>query len=550
MRELLRMMWWWHIAARYRLDTLLPTPPHWRARLLVALFRLHTSWWLGGPQAQQPDRLRLALETLGPLFIKLGQLISTRRDLLDPALLAELTQLQENVPPFASSEAKAIVERALGKPLSEAFLRFDDEPLAAASIAQVHTAALPDGTEVIVKVLRPGVAERIRDDMAVLKLLADIAEQRLDMTVLPLRRIVQDYERTLLDETDLALEADNTRRLRANFVGSPLFYVPVIYDANDSSEVMIAERITGVPINDHATFERLGIDRARLAEKGLTIFFTQVFRDNFFHADMHPGNVYVETGNPSDPRFIGLDCAIVGSLPREDQLTIAQILLHLIHRDFDQLVRVAATAGWIPVGAPLDVIARDVRRLVEPVLTKPIDQVRLAPILAQLLDMAREHQLLIPPQFVLLLKTLIHVEGLGRELYPALDIWALAKPLLTQWMHDRIGPKALLKRFKEDTPLLMANLPDLPQLIHDALSQQRQAGQWQRQQQDAMQRLMQQIAAQRRADFTAWVGIAAGAALALASRHALPWQAPSEALNWGLGLIAISIVARLMRNPS
>ena len=290
--------------------------------------------------------------------------------------------------------------------------------------------------------------------MALLKDLAALAEARFDLRVIPLSRIVSDYERTLLDETDLVREAANTRQLRANFVGSPLFYVPEVYDANGSREVMIAERIEGVPISDHATFARLGIDRERLANKGLTIFFTQVFRDNFFHADMHPGNVYVETGNPTDPRFIGLDCAIVGSLPPDDQLTIAQILLSLIQRDFNQLIRTAAQAGWVPAGAPLDFLAQEVRRLVEPVLTQPIDQINLAPILAGLLDMARTHGLQIPPQLVLLLKTLIHIEGLGRELYPALDIWSLAQPLLKQWMTDRLGPKALLKRFTEDTPIL------------------------------------------------------------------------------------------------
>jgi ubiquinone biosynthesis protein len=547
MRHLPRLLALWSAFARYRLDTLLPTPPSLLAGLILLAFRVHPAWWFGGANARRPERIRLAFEELGPLFIKLGQLISTRRDLLPPDVLDELTKLQENVPPFAVSEAKTIVERELGVVLLEAFARFDDEPLAAASIAQVHTAALLDGREVIVKVLRPGVADRIRTDMALLKSLAEIAERRLDLRVIPLRRIVNDYERTLLDETDLALEADNTRQLRANFVGSALFYVPEVYPANGSHEIMIAERIEGVPINDHATFERLGINRERLAEKGLTIFFTQVFRDNFFHADMHPGNVYVETSNPSDPRFIGLDCAIVGTLPSEDQLTIAQILLSMIQRDFSQLVRVAATAGWIPAGAPLDVISREVRRLVEPVLSKPIDQVQLAPILAGLLDMARIHGLHIPPQLVLLLKTLIHVEGLGRELYPALDIWSLAKPLLTQWMNDRIGPKALLKRIKEDTPILLAGLPELPQLIFDALSQQRLQGQWQRRQLDALVALQIDLRRGRRQDFMAWLGVIAGGLVALASAAALPLSAPPELLGWGIALAAVSAFWRITR---
>lgn len=514
MRHWPRLLQLWAAAARYRLDTLLPPPPSASARLLLLAFRLHPAWWTAGAAARNPARVRLAFEELGPLFIKLGQLLATRRDLLAPALLNELVHLQENVPPFATAEAKAIVERELGIPLTQAFARFDDAPLAAASIAQVHTAALPNGREVIVKVLRPGVADRIRTDMALLKDLAALAEARLDLRVIPLSRIVSDYERTLLDETDLAREAANTRQLRANFVGSPLFYVPEVYDANGSREVMIAERIEGVPISDHATFARLGIDRERLANKGLTIFFTQVFRDNFFHADMHPGNVYVETGNPTDPRFIGLDCAIVGSLPPDDQLTIAQILLSLIQRDFNQLIRTAAQAGWVPAGAPLDFLAQEVRRLVEPVLTQPIDQINLAPILAGLLDMARTHGLQIPPQLVLLLKTLIHIEGLGRELYPALDIWSLAQPLLKQWMTDRIGPKALLKRFTEDTPILLAGLPELPQMIFDALTQMRQNGQWQSRQIAELKAIQRQLQSQHRSSsLLSWATLIAVATL-------------------------------------
>lgn len=538
-----RLLQLWRVFARYRLDTLLPPPPSASARFALLLFRLHPAWWTAGAQAQRPERVRLAFEELGPLFIKLGQLISTRRDLLDPALLDELAKLQEAVPPFSSDEAWAIVARELGRPLEQHFARVDQAPLAAASIAQVHTAALLDGREVVVKVVRPGVADRIRTDMALLKDLARLAEERLHMRVLPLQRIVSDYERTLLDETDLAHEAANTRQLRANFVGSPLFYVPEVHDANGSHEVMIAERIEGVPITDLATFARLGINRQQLAEKGLTIFFTQVFRDNFFHADMHPGNVYVETGNPANPRFIGLDCAIVGSLPTDDQFTIGQIALSLMQRDFSQLIRTAAQAGWIPAGTPLDLLTQEVRRLVEPALSVSIDQVQLAPILAGLLDLARTYDLQIPPQFVLLLKTLIHVEGLGRELYPQLDIWSLAQPLLKRWMQDRIGPKALLKRFTEDTPMLLAGLPDMPQLVFDALTQLRQSGQWQSRQQAELKQLQRQLIATRRHDFIAWFGVFAGTALGwLAMTDISPaiWELPGAA-----GLVIFSVFWRL-----
>lgn len=512
MRHLPRLWVLWGIAARFRLDTLLPAPPTASAQLLRLAFRLHPAWWLARAEDLGDDRVRRAFEAIGPLAIKLGQLLATRRDLLPPAVLDELTALQERVPPFPTAQARAIVEAELGQPIATYFARFDDAPLAAASIAQIHTARLQTGQEVVVKVLRPGVAEAIRTDMALLAALAERAARIPALSILPLARIVADYERTLLDETDLAREADNTRQLRANFLGSDLFYVPEVHDTGGSHRVMIAERIEGVPITDHATFARLGIDREKLANKGLTIFFTQVFRDNFFHADMHPGNVYVETGHPADPRFIGLDCAIVGSLPSHDQLTIAQILLALIQRDFTQLIRIAALAGWVPTNAPQERLVLEVRRLVEPVLTQPIEQVNLAPILAGLMDLARTYQLLIPPQFVLLLKTLIHIEGLGRELYPALDIWALAKPLLTQWLTDRIGPKALMKRIQTDTPIYLAGLPDLPQLIFDALSQMKQLGPTLARQQETLQRLVDHPAQRSTTPF-AW-GALLGAILA------------------------------------
>lgn len=522
LQHLPRLLALWTVIARYRLDTLLPPPPVLRARVLIFCLRLHPAWWLAGRRAHEAQRLRRAFEELGPLFIKLGQLLATRRDLLPEAVLDELAKLQDQVPPFPAREAMAIVERELKAPLAQKFSRFDQEPLAAASIAQVHTAALPDGREVVVKILRPGVAAEIRRDMALLRDLAAWLEARFpELAQFHPQRIARDYEQTLLDETDLAREAANTRRMRANFPESPLLYVPEVHSNWCTAEVMVAERIYGVPIDDTAAFARLGIDRQALAEKGLTIFFTQLLHHNFFHADMHPGNVFVETANPQVPRYIALDVAIVGQLAREDQLTVARLLLALIQRDFMEVIRIAHRAGWLPPGANLHQLADEVQRIAGQALDKPIDQVRFGPIMVALLDMARTHHLEIPVQLVLLIKTLIHVEGLGRTLYPQLDIWTLARPLVTRWLQDQVGPAALLKRLSEQAPGLLTGLPDMPDLLLDALTQMRASGQWQDRQLREFSRLRQEMRSGRRRDLLGITGIGGGIALAVWTQGAI-----------------------------
>lgn len=512
-----RLLAIWAVIARYRLDNLLPPPPSLRARLLLVLLRLHPLWWLAGRRARSPQRLRLAFEELGPLFIKLGQLLATRRDLLPDAVLDELAKLQDQVPPFPARQAMSIVERELKVPLTQAFSRFDEQPLAAASIAQVHTAALPDGREVVVKILRPGVDTDIRRDMALVRDFTLWLEERFpELQQFHPHRIARDYEQTLIDETDLLREAANTKRMRANFPSSPLLYVPEVHSQYCTSRIMVAERIYGEPIDQIAAFDRLGIDRKALSEMGLTIFFTQLLTHNFFHADMHPGNVFVETANPAAPRYIALDVAIVGQLSREDQLTVARLVLALTQRDFMEIIRVAHRAGWLPPGANLGQLADEVQRIAGRALDKPIDQVEFGPIMVALLDMARAHHLEIPVQLVLLIKTLIHVEGLGRSLYPALDIWSLARPIVTRWIKDQVGPAALAKRLSEQAPAMLAGFPDMPELVLDALTQMRNSGQWQDRQLRELARLRQELQAGRRRDLLAGAGIAGGLALALA----------------------------------
>lgn len=535
LQHLPRLLAIWAVIARYRLDTLLPPPPTLQARLVLVLLRLHPLWWLAGARARSPERLRLAFEELGPLFIKLGQLLATRRDLLPDAVLDELAKLQDQVAPFPTRQAVSIVERELKAPLAQKFARFDEQPLAAASIAQVHTAALPDGREVVVKVLRPGVAAEIRRDMALVRDFTLWLEERFpELQQFHPHRIARDYEQTLIDETDLLREAANAKRMRANFPNSTLLYVPEVHGDWCSSQVMVSERIYGEPIDQVATFDRLGIDRKALSEMGLTIFFTQLLTHNFFHADMHPGNVFVETANPQAPRYIALDIAIVGQLSREDQLTVARLVLALTQRDFMEIIRVAHRAGWLPPGANLGQLADEVQRIAGRALDVPIDQLEFGPIMVALLDMARTHHLEIPVQLVLLIKTLIHVEGLGRSLYPALDIWALARPIVTRWVKEQVGPGALAKRLSEQVPAMLAGAPDMPELVLDALTQMRNNGQWQDRQLRELARLRQELHAGRRRDLLALAGVGGGLALALAGSGA------AATLGAALALVAFA----------
>ncbi|MEG0652633.1 MAG: AarF/UbiB family protein [Acinetobacter sp.] len=467
----------WRIAAHYRLDTLVPADelPE-KAKHALALIRLHPAAW-SSKERKNPLKLKEALEEMGPLAIKLGQLLSTRRDLIPPEILQQLVLLQDRVKPFDLNVAKTRIEESLKANINTLFARFDDQPLAAASIAQVHTAALHDGREVVVKVTRPDIRSQILQDFEILTWLGANLEKRLEAArAVHLSEIIQNYRQVILNELDLTLEADNTRRMRHYFTGSSMMYVPEVY--MDSKDVMVAERITGVPISDIETFERLGMDRKDLAEKGLTIFFTQVFRDNFFHADMHPGNVFVETLNPTQPRYIALDCAIMGELSKQDQMTVARMLLAVMNSDFMQLIQIVHQAGWIPPGTDQDALAREMRRTVGPMVSKPMHELDFAGILLQVMDIARRFHLEIPPQLMLLLKTLVHVEGLGTDLYPELDIWSLAKPILTEWIKAQMNPQKNLKELGQKIPDLLLGAQDFPTLIVDSLNGLKNQSAW------------------------------------------------------------------------
>ena len=487
----------WRIAAHYRLDTLFPAEelPE-KVRHVLNVIKLHPAAW-SSREKNNELKLKQALEEMGPLAIKLGQLLSTRRDLIPPEVLAQLALLQDRVKPYDTQLAKQRIQDSLKADIRTLFARFDEQPLAAASIAQVHTAALHDGREVVVKVTRPNIRQQVLQDFEILAWLGDWLENRLEAArALHLTEIIRDYRQIILNELDLSLEAENTRRMRHYFTGSSMMYVPEVY--MDSKEVMVAERISGVPISDIATFDRLGMDRADLAEKGLTIFFTQVFRDNFFHADMHPGNVFVETLNPSNPRFIALDCAIMGELSKSDQMTIARMLLAVMNSNFMQLIQIVHQAGWIPPGTEQDALAREMRRTVGPMVSKPMDQLDFAGILIQVMDIARRFHLEIPPQLMLLLKTLVHVEGLGTDLYPQLDIWKLAKPILTEWVKENMSPVKNFKELGQQIPDLLLGAQDIPTLLIDSLNGLKNQSAWHDKQLKEIQHMRLQLQQQQR----------------------------------------------------
>ena len=492
-----RLLELWRIAAHYRLDTLFPAEelPE-KARHALGVIRMHPAAW-SSRERKNPLKLKQALEEMGPLAIKMGQLLSTRRDLIPPEVLQQLVLLQDRVKPFGSDVAKIRIQDSLKADVNTLFARFDEQPLAAASIAQVHTAALHDGREVVVKVTRPAIRSQILQDFEILEWLGDFLEKRLEAArALHLSEIIQDYRQVILNELDLTLEADNTRRMRHYFTGSSMMYVTEVYMYR--KDLMLSERITGVPISDIETFEKLGMDRKDLAEKGLTIFFTQVFRDNFFHADMHPGNVFVETLNPSQPRYIALDCAIMGELSKHDQMTVARMLLAVMNSDFMQLIQIVHQAGWIPPGTDQDALAREMRRTVGPMVSKPMHELDFAGILIQVMDIARRFHLEIPPQLMLLLKTLVHVEGLGTDLYPELDIWSLAKPILTDWIKAQMNPQKNLKELGQKIPDLLLGAQDFPTLLVDSLNGLKNQSAWHAKQLNELQSMRLQMEHQQK----------------------------------------------------
>ncbi len=418
-------------------------------------------------------RLRLALESLGPIFVKFGQMLSTRRDLMPLDLADELAKLQDQVPPFPSAQAVALLETTYKRPLLEVFKAFDETPIASASVAQVHFAVLHDGREVAVKILRPGITLTIAHDIALIKIAADLIEWLWeDGRRLKPRKVIEEFEKHLSDELDLTREAANGSQLRRNFADSNLLLVPEMYWDYCSSEVMVMERMYGMPISQVAVLRNAGVDIPKLAANGVEIFYTQVFRDGFFHADMHPGNVQVA----ADGKYIALDFGIMGTLTDVDKNYLAQNFIAFFQRDYKRVAQVHIESGWAPAATRVDELESAIRAVCEPIFDKPLREVSFGRVLLRLFQTSRRFGIEIQPQLVLLQKTLLNIEGLGLQLDPELDLWKTAKPWLERWMSEQVGWRGLIRSFREEAPRYATLLPHLPRLLHQSLSENRNAG--------------------------------------------------------------------------
>ncbi len=503
-------------------------------------------YWTRDKTASRGEHIRQSLEELGPIFVKFGQVLSTRRDLLPKDIANELAHLQSRVPPFPSEQARAIIEKEYGCTISEVFKHFDDVPLASASVAQVHTAVLHKGDEVVVKVLRPGIDEIIFRDIALLYQFARLAERysKVARRLRP-REIVAEFEQKLIAELDLVFEAASTSQLRRNFENSPLLYVPKIYWPYAKKRAMVMERIDGIPVNDIEALNVAGIHLERLAKNGVEVFFTQVFRDNFFHADMHPGNIFVSKKNPENPQYIALDCGIMGSLSNEDKRYLAENLLAFFKRDYHRVAELHVESGWLPGNTRVEAFESAIRTVCEPIFSQPLKDISFGQTLLKLFQTSRRFNMEVQPQLVLLQKTLLNIEGLGRELYPDLNLWTTAQPFLERWTREQLGPRALLRKIREQAPYWADQLPELPGLLHDALTKITAAPQHATMQSAnkvaAAQKRMS-FSTKRRRHFCGFVSIALliAAGVTYSMQQMVSWQ-DVPALSWvllGLSLAA------------
>ena len=458
--RLITIVW---VALRFGLDEFFLG--HERVRALRWLVKTTLFWrHLSEPRAV---RLRRALEALGPIFVKFGQMLSTRRDLMPPDIADELARLQDRVPPFPAAQVRQILQRVYGRPVEQVFIQFDAEPIASASMAQVHFAVLQDGTEAAVKVLRPGLSEIIDHDLGLLEAAAMLVEKLFaDGRRLHPREVVAEFRKTLFDELDLMREASNCSQLRRNFEGSHLLIVPEVYWDYCETEVMVMERMKGVPISQVDTLRKMGVDIPRLAMSGVEIFFTQVFRDTFFHADMHPGNIQVN----AQGQYIALDFGIMGTLTEVDKNYLAQNFLAFFQRDYRAVAQAHVDAGWTPADTRVDEFEAAIRAVCEPVFDRPLKEISFGKVLLRLFQTSRRFNMEIQPQLVLLQKTLLNIEGLGRQLDPDLDLWKTAKPFLERWMNEQVGWRGALLALKHEAPHWATLLPQLPRLAHTYLA--------------------------------------------------------------------------------
>ncbi len=480
------------VASRYRLDelveaNLIPTLPR-------ILFHLIPWGMRKSPDLPRGVRIRRALEELGPVFIKFGQMLSTRRDLLPQDIADELAKLQDDVPPFPQQQSIDIIEKALGSSVADLFAHFETTPMASASVAQIHAATLLTGEEVVIKVIRPDIESIILQDIALLFTLARLVEKYLpDGKRLRAIEVVADYKLTILDELDLQREAANASQLRRNFADGTLMYVPKVYWDYCARNVFVMERISGIPVTDLDTLRAKGVDLKLLGERGLEIFFTQVFRDSFFHADMHPGNIFIDASNPADPTYIAIDCAIIGSLSESDQYYLARNLLGIFRRDYREVAQLHVECGWVPPETRVQDFESAMRAVCEPIFERPISEISFGQLLIYLFQTARRFGMEVQPSLILLQKTLLNIEGLGKQLYPELNLWDTAQPFLERWVEERYSPQSVLKRLQRQAPSWLEQLPELPDAIMQSLQQSRELEHRSNLQQERLNTLAQQI---------------------------------------------------------
>ena len=495
------------VLIRHNLDEFIYAIPAFRP--LRFIYHISPWNWNNRDRATRGERIRKALEDLGPVFVKFGQVLSTRRDMLPDDLADELAKLQDDVPPFSGKVAREIIEKSLNESVDTLFKEFDETPLASASIAQVHTAVLHDGREAIVKVVRPGIENTIRHDIDLMLFIAKMVNRfsKIGKRLRPVE-VVQDYEKVIFDELDLGREAANASQLRRNHENSPDLYVPEVYWDYCTQEVMVMERIYGIPVGNTQRLRDHNINMKVLGERGVEIFFTQVFKHNFFHADMHPGNIFIDESNPQNPKYIAVDFGIMGTLELQDQRYLAENLHAFFNRDYKRVAEAHIESGWVPAETKASEFEAAIRTVCEPIFQLPIKDISYGKLLLRLFQTARRFNMEVQPQLVLLQKTLLNIEGMGRELYPDLDLWVTAKPFLQRWMDEQTGVRSLFKGAKTNLPKFIEQLPHMPVMINEVIRQihDKQAGvNWESKQLEALQQEIKK--ANRRTTLTVSGGV-------------------------------------------